>query len=61
MRVDGNSDIVTPAVDFSWPTCAQPGNASICTWPPLSWSKRVFSSGTFVQVTLLRYGLPFCQ
>ena len=30
-------------------------------WPPLSCSRRVLSSPTYVQVTLSRYGLPFCQ
>ena len=61
MRVDGKSFIVTPDVVCSGLTCAQPGNSSICAWPPLSCSRRVLSSPTYVQVTLFRYGLPFCQ
>ena len=53
--------MVTPGVVFRLPTVDQAGNSSTWAWPPLSCSSLVLSLGTSVQVTLLRYGLPFSQ
>ncbi len=61
VRLDGNSFRITPGADCSDDTADQGGNSSTPAWPPFSWRMRVLSSGTFVHVTLSRYGLPFCQ
>ena len=52
--VELNRSMVTPGADLSAATVDQAGNSSICAWPPLSWSSRVLSLGTSVQVTLFR-------
>jgi hypothetical protein len=61
VRVEGNRSIDTLGLDFSEETVDHAGNSSTWACPDSTSFWRVLSLGVSVQVTLLRYGLPFSQ